>query len=341
MPNFPVVSVEGFPVPSSRRHLPRHRIRWSPRLVAAVVVACATAVSAGCSSAGEARTGDQETRVVTDAVGEVKVPTAPERVVATDFFSSSVLVDVGVTPVGVMQGIEEPGSRPQRYLEALADVAQVSSYAEINVEKVLELEPDLIIVDAKFPTPETLDRLAKIAPLFHVDLTGSWSERALSVADAVNRRDRAEEQKIAYDARAEEISRRYRDLLDTMPVAVVSLNTTNSTWASYAPGGWPTPAWVDIDAVFREPTDGEARTSSEWAWISDEQLEKLGNAGFIIVLEPQQLARYENFRIWQSLPAVRAGNVFTDFDSPATSSFEWGRDNLDQIEMILQQVDRS
>lgn len=326
----------------SPRQLPRRRSRWSPRRISALLLAAGVTVSAaGCSAAEQESHPGAETRVVTDALGEVEVPTAPERVVATDFFSSSVLVDVGLTPVGVMQGIEKPGSRPERYIDALADVAQVSTYAEINVEKVLELQPDLIVVDAKFPTPETLDRLAKIAPLFHVDLAGSWSERALSVADAVNRRDRAEEQQGSYDARTEEISKNYRDLLDATPLAIVSLNTTNSTWASYSPGGWPTPAWVDIDAVFREPTDGEARSSSDWAWISDEQVEKLGNAGFIIVLEPDQLARYENFRIWQSLPAVQAGNVFTDFDSPATSSFEWGQDNLDQIEEILRQVDRN
>lgn len=313
----------------------RHRaIRYAGALVAVLLVG--TGLSACAPSTAGPQSG--ETRIVADALGEAEIPVDPQRIVATDFFSSSVLVDVGVTPVGVMQGIEEPGSRPERYIDALAGVEQVSTYAEINVEKVLDLDPDLIIVDAAFPEPETLDRLAAIAPLFHVDLTGSWSERALSIADAANEREQAETQQRQYEERAAEISAEYRELLDAQPLAIVSLNTNDATWASYAPGGWPTPSWVDIDATFRTPTDGEAKTSDEWAWISDEQLEKLDNAGFIVVLEPDQLQRLTGNRVWESLPAVRTGNVFSGFDAPATSSFLWGLDSLDAITSVLDQV---
>lgn len=302
-----------------------------------------TLVLAGCSSGGSGGSGgvgptDSGTRTVTDALGEVTVPVDPQRVVATDFFSSSMLVDVGVTPVGVMEGITEPDSRPQRYVDALADAEQLSTYAEIDVEKVAALDPDLIIVDAAFPEPETVDRLAGIAPLFHVDLTGDWAERALSVADAVGRLDEAKAQQNDYNDRAVEISETYRDVLDANPLAVVSLSTTDNTWASYAPGGWPTPPWIDVDATFRTPTDGEADTGDAWAWISDEEISKLDNAGMIIVLEKEQLARYRNNPMWSRLPAVRAGNVFDDFPSPATSSFRWGMDNLDTVERILREV---
>ncbi|MBL3678017.1 ABC transporter substrate-binding protein [Leucobacter chromiireducens subsp. solipictus] len=309
-------------------------MRYAGALVAVLLVG--TGLSACAPSTAGPQPG--ETRIVADALGEAEIPVDPQRIVATDFFSSSVLVDVGVTPVGVMQGIEEPGSRPERYIDALAGVEQVSTYAEINVEKVLDLDPDLIIVDAAFPEPETLDRLAAIAPLFHVDLTGSWSERALSIADAANEREQAETQQRQYEERAAEISAEYRELLDAQPLAIVSLNTNDATWASYAPGGWPTPSWVDIDATFRTPTDGEAKTSDEWAWISDEQLEKLDNAGFIVVLEPDQLQRLTGNRVWESLPAVRTGNVFSGFDAPATSSFLWGLDSLDAITSVLDQV---
>lgn len=298
-----------------------------------------------CSPAGDSDAGgtptDAGTRTVTDALGPVEVPVTPQRVVATDFFSSSLLVDVGVVPIGVMEGIGLDNSRPQRYIDALDDVEQLSTYSEINVEKVMALEPDLIIVDAAFPDAETLSRLADIAPLFHVDLTGSWSERAISVADAVNKRAEAEQQKATYDARAAEISETYREILDTMPIAIVSLNTADGTWASYAPGGWPTPAWVDIEATFREPTEGEAKTSTEWAWISDELISKLDNAAILLVVEPEQLPRYEQSSLWNALPAVEAGNVFDWFEYPATSSFQWGLDNLAAVEGILDQVNPS
>jgi iron complex transport system substrate-binding protein len=300
-------------IPAPARSLSRSTTGFIAALSAAALLLT------GCSSPtpGDDDTAETpETRVVTDALGEVTVPVDPQRVVATDFFSSSMLVDVGVVPVGVMQGIQEPDSRPERYMTALADAAQVSTYAEINVEMVLDLDPDLIIIDSNFGDAETVERLADIAPLFNVDLSGSWSERALSVADAVGRLDEAEKQQQEYLDRAQEISEEYRDVLDANPLAVVSLNTTDATWAHYAPGGWPTPAWIDVDAV----------------------IGKLDNAGIIVVLEEDQLARYADNPIWNALPAVVAGNVFSDFPSPATSSFAWGMDNLDTIDGILAQV---
>lgn len=291
---------------------------------------------AGTDDRADAPEGD--TRTITDALGEVTVPADPQRVVATDFFSSSMLVDVGVTPVGVMEGIAEPDSRPQRYIDALEDVEQLSTYAEIDVEKVAQLEPDLIIVDAAFPEPEALERLEGIAPLFHVDLTGDWADRALSVADAVGHLGDAEAQQQEYLDRADAVSEEYREVLDTTPLAIVSINTTENTWASYAPGGWPTPVWIDVNARFRTPTEGEADTGDDWVWVSDEELSKLDNAGMIIVLEEEQLERYGNNPMWEQLPAVQDDRVFTDFPSPATSSFRWGLDNLDSVEAILSAV---
>lgn len=311
----------------------------SRRSAAGALLLAVTVVLAGCSGTGEgagSRAGD--TRTITDALGEVTVPVEPERVVSTDFFSSSVLVDVGITPVGVMEGVAEPDSRPDRYVETLGGVEQLSTYAEIDVEKVAQLDPDLIIVDAEFPEPETLERLETIAPLFHVDLSGDWADRALSIADGVGRLDEAEAQQRDYRERADAVSEEYRDVLDATPLAIVSINTTENTWASYAPGGWPTPVWMDVGATFRTPTQGEADTADDWAWVSDEELSKLDNAGMIIVLEKEQLARYADNPAWKQLPAVRKNRVFTDFPSPATSSFRWGMDNLDSVETILSEV---
>ncbi len=305
----------------------------------AMMLTLSGSVLAGCGAAGEEpETAASATRIVTDATGEVEVPSDPQRVVSTDFYSSSLLVDVGIVPVGTMQGVTEPESRPQKYIDALQDAAEISTYAEIDVEKILELDPDLIIVDSEFSDPETVKRLEEIAPSFKVDVNGDWDDRALSVADAVNKLDTAKQQQAAFEQRAAQISQDYRDVLEQNPLGILSLNPNEATWAGYTPTGWASPAWVAVDAQFREPTDGEAKEHDQWAWISDELLEKLDNAGILLVLEDEQLERYKNNPLWNSLPAVKAGNVFAWNDSPATSSFEWGMYNLDSVENILKQV---
>lgn len=330
--------------PDGSTHL---RDRWTRRTVgssAAAALALVLTLAACSSPDGEAATGapgavSGETRTVQDALGSVEVPVDPQRIVSTDFFSSSVLVDVGIVPVGVMSGIDEadPAARPNRYFEALGDVPGISTYAEINVEKVLDLAPDLIIVDSQFSDPETIERLATIAPIFNVDLSGSWSDRALSIADAANRLDEAEDQKADYDARVAEISTTYRAVLDEHRFAVLALHPSEATWSSYLPGSWPTPVWVDVAATFRESTAGES-TDDSFVWLPDEQLEKLSNADVLLVVDTDQLPRMEANGLWATLPAVANGLAFANIDAPATSSFLWGLDNLDDVETILQKV---
>ncbi|MFF3064576.1 ABC transporter substrate-binding protein [Oerskovia sp. NPDC057915] len=320
------------------------RARSTRRTVGSGVAAALALVLAlaACSSPDGDATPDTvpgETRTVQDALGAVEVPVDPQRIVSTDFFSSSVLVDVGIVPVGVMSGIDEPNpaARPNRYFDALGDVPAVSTYAEINVEKVLDLAPDLIIVDSQFSDPETIERLATIAPIFNVDLSGSWSERALSIADAANRLDEVTAQKADYDARVAEISTAYRDVLDGRRFAVLALHPTEATWSAYLPGSWPTPVWVDLGATFRETTDGES-TDDSFVWLPDEQLEKLSNADVVLVVDTEQLPRMEANGLWTSLPAVTDGLALPNVKASATSSFLWGLDNLDDAEEILQKV---
>lgn len=312
------------------------------RLRSALVLAAAGLLLAGCASgpASDSAGHSNETRTVTDALGTVEVPTDPQRIVSTDFFSSSVLVDVGVTPVGVMQGIDadDPDARPSRYYEALKDIPGISTYAEINVEKVLDLNPDLIIVDSAFSQPETIERLAEIAPLFNVDLSGSWSDRALSIADAANRLDEATEQQQRYEERVAEVAKTHRELLDRASFGVLALHPSEATWSSYLPGGWPTPVWMDLGITFREHTAGES-TEGEFLWLPDEQLEKLENADALLVVDHNQLARYDDNPLWNSLPSVKNGAAVRSMPAPATSSFLWGLDNLDSADEILAELD--
>ncbi|SHE89219.1 iron complex transport system substrate-binding protein [Seinonella peptonophila] len=86
--------------------------------------------------------------------GVVKVPVHPKRIiVATETYAGDVLA-LGFTPVGVMQNAKD-----SKIL--VPKLKNVTTISPDNIEKIVELKPDLIITGTH---NKNIDKLSKIAP---------------------------------------------------------------------------------------------------------------------------------------------------------------------------------
>lgn len=93
--------------------------------------------------------------------GPVQVPANPQRVILLSGFTGNVLA-LDTTIVGV----DKWSKMNPRFQEKLKDVAEVS---EENLEKIIELEPDLIIA---LSTVKNVEKLKQIAPT----VTYTWGK---------------------------------------------------------------------------------------------------------------------------------------------------------------------
>jgi len=143
---------------------------------------------AACGSSGEPATGSATppTRRVDTAKGPVDVPANPTRIVSIQPSATATLYDLGVAPVGVYdQGAEYISPR---YVSQWSAAPKIGTAAEIQIEKVAALRPDLII-GADFPwNTDSFDKLSALAPTVITPVT-SWQAGAKATADAVNRLD--------------------------------------------------------------------------------------------------------------------------------------------------------
>ncbi|MDM5332071.1 iron-hydroxamate ABC transporter substrate-binding protein [Ureibacillus composti] len=103
----------------------------------------------------------KETFTYQSETGPVEVPKNPQRVVLLSGFTGNVL-SLGVNVVGV----DTWSKNNPTFAEEMTDVAEVS---EDNIEKIIELEPDLII---GLSTAKNLDKLKEIAPT----VTYTWGK---------------------------------------------------------------------------------------------------------------------------------------------------------------------
>lgn len=99
---------------------------------------------------------------ITHELGTVEVPLHPKRVVVLDFGELENLDAIGIKPVGIAK-VGMPV-----YLKKFKDdtsIADVGSIVEINLEKINELKPDLIILGGRLR--DSYEALSKIAPTIY------------------------------------------------------------------------------------------------------------------------------------------------------------------------------
>ncbi|HBL33666.1 MAG TPA: ABC transporter [Porphyromonadaceae bacterium] len=118
---------------------------------------------ASCGGGQQKRAGAEgQTVTIVHTLDTVEVPVNPQRVVVLDFSALENLDYLGIKPVAVPKsGIP---SHLSRYKDD-ASIADAGSIVEINLEKINEVQPDLIILGGRLR--DFYDDLSKIAPVIY------------------------------------------------------------------------------------------------------------------------------------------------------------------------------
>ncbi|WP_298784578.1 ABC transporter substrate-binding protein [uncultured Marinococcus sp.] len=148
--------------------------------------------SGGSEDSGE--NAEAETRTVTDPTGrEVEIPSDPQNVVALQNVADMLILD------------EQPIGTSDYYLDTYG--AQLEGVESVggdtpNVEKINELEPDMILLSDY--QSDSLDQLEQIAPVYMTAFGDTPEEQLQNTADALNKEDASEEWLNEYERQAEE-----------------------------------------------------------------------------------------------------------------------------------------
>jgi iron complex transport system substrate-binding protein len=143
------------------------------------------------------------TREVTDAAGrKLAVPVAPQRVIVLSEKDLDVALALGVKPVGSSLGrghLELPSHLRERTM----DVRNVGAFAQPSLDRVLSLQPDLILAGG-LTDPQLLNRLSRIAPTFvSYPTVERWQDTTLRLAELLGRTAQAKVLLSQYQARAQ------------------------------------------------------------------------------------------------------------------------------------------
>ena len=174
------------------------------RTAAAALAAALTFSLAACGTASvteePAATGD--TITVEHAYGTLTLDQAPEKVVTLGLLESDVAVDLGMTPVAMGKFFATPDGISPWLAPALSETpviidttTQGANGAELDIEAIAALEPDLIVANTYSQLGQYYDQLSQIAPVLGPSdknyLQLPWRDQTLDIATALGKHDEA------------------------------------------------------------------------------------------------------------------------------------------------------
>ncbi|MFI5745958.1 ABC transporter substrate-binding protein [Streptomyces sp. NPDC051644] len=175
----------------------------------ALTLAGALALSA-CGSSDSGSDNDSGagagTHTVKTAMGDVKVPVHPQRVVVLDSGELDSALTLGVQPVGATHSATEdsfPTYLPESRTKGIKEVGEI---ANPNMETVASLKPDLILT-SKVRDGDRYEQLSAIAPTVMTESTGTaWKENFRTHADALGKQAEAKKVIAEYNAHVADVT---------------------------------------------------------------------------------------------------------------------------------------
>lgn len=252
-------------------------------------------------------------RTITDAAGNKAVlKEQPQRIVLLHSVYLEYFFALGTPPVASMGASTGNAMKVLKEWETLkpyagtADVIDLGSSRDLNLEAILAAKPDVIITFKGRHVDQIYDQLLHIAPVIQVDFNVSWQEQTLACAEIVGKEAFARD----FIAETEAIIASAKDNLDKYSHKTMALFRTDGK--SFISRG--AKEYYDTFGLLKPkgyPDDYETLSLEAVAAM---------NPDYIVFQDSSQTAQsfvktQEAFSVWQALDAVKNGHVFYFDDS--------------------------
>jgi len=279
-------------------------------LTSVLIVACQGNPEKNLASQPSA-TEIENCRMVNHKAGQSCVPANPERVVATNEMALEVVLALGLKPIAAA----EPNlvsSRSRHLAGKVDDVVSLGNTNQLNLERILQLNPDLILGFA-YARMNNYEQFSQIAPTVALDYDhDAWKASLQRVGEILDRSQQARQQLETYQDRVDKLRRAMGDRLDKTEVSVVRFYA-NGTLEFRDSSSFPGSVLKDV-GLPRPAAQYEANSGFTYQSVSPERLDLLDGDVMFVALDAgaeEAFVEFQNEPLWQKLEAVQNNQVFT------------------------------
>ncbi|MDR6722581.1 iron complex transport system substrate-binding protein [Paenibacillus amylolyticus] len=252
-----------------------------------------------------------ETRTVSTLRGDVVIPANPQRVASDQYMGY--LLKLGIIPVGVRtfmlneSWIEKSGISE----DIIAGIEDLGGEFPMNLEKLVSLEPDLIIgsIDKNIEDYEKIATTVFL-PYWEGETTSGPLEKLRRIASVFGKEKEAEQWITTYQAEVEEAKKQIDGIIkEGETVSIVQVGN-KALYVMAAEGGNYGSSTI-YDMLKLPPTQQALDMKEGFENISLEVLpEYMGDHVFIYGSQDEGANEVLNSEVWKHLPAVQKGQVY-------------------------------
>lgn len=302
-------------------------------LIAGMLSGCSgtSAGNNGVSTPDVSNTGEDSvsTRIYTDkADRQVEIPAKPKRIVTIS--STPEAVALGIKPVGAADNWSSSLDASQK--EGIESIGAVNG---LNLEKILELEPELIITPERVTDEETWESLSKIAPTVVGPFFGDAIENLRTIGDLLGRSEEAEAWISQYESKAAATKEKLSDVIEEGKTALVIQLESSAKSGAYI---YPASTWPLVYDVLslQLPDVAELKEQTSGAELSLEKLAEY-DPDYIFLTSideegmSQRIQQFTDNSLWQVLSAAKNKRIYTmgsRLSSGDALTLEWALDDV-------------
>ncbi len=279
-------------------------------LLKTLVASCMTAIMlAGCGVNGG--TSDDKTSektvTITDVKGEVEIPAEPQRIVDLSG-NSDILSILGYKVVGTANSDAYDYTKFPSYLEETLKGAEILGYSmqdTMDVEAVMNLEPDLIVISTV--QEKMYDQLNEIAPTVMIQLEAlNWKEDVKAVGKVFGKEDAANKWLADYEAKAKEAGDKIKSEYGE-DTTYLSFLASGGQFFVFDGAGFGSVLYDDMGLA--KPEGMPEQSDISLPVVTYEGLASIKADYIFAIATAEDLAQLESNAIWNNIPAVKEGKV--------------------------------
>lgn len=282
----------------------------------AAVSCVALLMFAGCSSSKSNDNEQAETITVTDVKGDVQIPANPQRIVDLSG-NSDFIEELGCNVVGTANTDAYNNNEIQSFVSDKLSGAEVLGYsmqAEMDVEKIMNLHPDLIIISTY--QEKMYDTLSQIAPTVMVQLDAlDWKQDVLTFGKILNKESEAEQWLADYQEKATAEGDKIKQEFGAN-TTYLSILASGGQIFVYDNAGLGSILYNDMGLA--KPAGMPTQSDISLPVVTYEGLAAIKSDYIFVMGTNDDLAQLQSNPIWNSIPAVQQGHVVI---LPATPYF--------------------
>ncbi|WP_425448263.1 iron-hydroxamate ABC transporter substrate-binding protein [Dethiothermospora halolimnae] len=266
-------------------------------------------------------TNDEKSETITyeSENGPVEVPANPQRIVVLNSFMSGGVMALD----GNIVGIDEWSKGNPRYEKYIKDAVEVS---DESLEKIIELEPDLIIVPS---ASKNIDKLKKIAPTVNYTYGElGYLEKFLEIGKLLNKEKEAQEWIDDFKKRAKKAGEEIKSKIGADATVSVIESFEKQLYVFGDNWGRATEIiYQEMDLKMPEKVKEMALEDGYYA-MSPEVLPEYAGDYIIFSKNPDANHSFQETDTYKNIPAVKNNRVFEAnskefyFNDPITLDYQ-------------------